>query len=830
MKKLLFLFVLLFSTSALADDLPEPVASLLPTPQQIEILEPGAFDLPTEITIYAGEGLEHCAASLKEELAGRFNAPARIVGKEKRAEATVIIELPDGDPDQPKDESYTLRPAGGVVRIAAKSPAGAFYGVQTLIQLLREENGKLIMPYVRIHDWPSLPIRGVTDDISRGQVPTMDDFKRTIRRLAYFKMNTYFIYIEDVFRFDKYPSIGEKRGALTRDEIAELENYAEKHHVEIIPIFQTLGHMENILLQPEFLPLAEFPGAFCLAPLQKKTYEFLGDLLAGVVPAFSSEYFHIGADETWDVGLGRSRGFMPETDVAEIHLRHYERVLEMLKPYDRKIMLYSDMLLRHPDILDTLPRDLIVFDWHYRAAEEFPSLDVFRQSGHRVIVSPAVANWKRFFPDLSTAETNILNFIRRGKRYDNVIGAATSSWGDNGQENFRELNWSGYAVTAEAAWAQTAKPAEEIRNNFFTHFFGDASPEIQKTYKLMDESHRVFTIQGMAFASAHGTTMYWKHPLLDNPDVFYRTRAIRLRKKMRAALKHLENFRPAAKRNAAHLDFIRLGAERNAWMADKIILGSDLGNFLKKSETDDNDLAKITRKIGSLRANLEKQAGSFSDLWLKATRPEGLELNLLKFRYMDKWLEDLKTTLEEKKSTDSLFLESRWIAPSEDDYKPGTECTFRRGFELEARPADAFLQLAADGFAEAFVNGEQVGTALGRFSLSATYNLNKILMWDVGNLLQPGANVVSVKATNYESSNLGVNALLWLLDGEGAAGEIHSDAAWEAACVPQHGWDADTINEELWRPARVPDGPPNPRWGRLLRPDFQAALPSYPGL
>lgn len=66
-------------------------------------------------------------------------------------------------------------------------------------------------------------------------------------------------------------------------------------------------------------------------------------------------------------------------------------------------------------------------------------------------------------------------------------------------------------------------------------------------------------------------------------------------------------------------------------------------------------------------------------------------------------------------------------------------------------------------------------------------------------------------------------------DEDEAVSEISSDASWEAACVPKHGWDADTINEELWYPVKELDSPPT-RWGKLLKPDFETVLPSYPGL
>ncbi|MCK7523612.1 MAG: hypothetical protein MZV64_41235 [Ignavibacteriales bacterium] len=88
-------------------------------------------------------------------------------------------------------------------------------------------------------------------------------------------MNTYMPYLEDMLEFEKYPTIGKDRGALTKNEVKEILDFARKNFVEVTPIFQTLGHYENILSQDEFLKHAEFPGAASLSVSSDSTYVFL---------------------------------------------------------------------------------------------------------------------------------------------------------------------------------------------------------------------------------------------------------------------------------------------------------------------------------------------------------------------------------------------------------------------------------------------------------------------------------------------------------------------------------------------------------------------------
>ena len=96
-------------------------------------------------------------------------------------------------------------------------------------------------------------------------------------------MNVYMPYMEDVFQFKSHPSIGKNRGALNADEWRELQDYGEQYHIEIIPIFQTLGHFENILLMEKFRDLAEFPGAASLNVNSGKVYKFLKECLSEIV-------------------------------------------------------------------------------------------------------------------------------------------------------------------------------------------------------------------------------------------------------------------------------------------------------------------------------------------------------------------------------------------------------------------------------------------------------------------------------------------------------------------------------------------------------------------
>ena len=97
------------------------------------------------------------------------------------------------------EEGYVVVADANQVIVAGNTPAGTFYGLQTLKQLVRGDGATAFIPAVKIVDWPTMRWRGLSDDISRGPVPTVDYIKRQIRTLAFFKMNMHSFYMEHTF-------------------------------------------------------------------------------------------------------------------------------------------------------------------------------------------------------------------------------------------------------------------------------------------------------------------------------------------------------------------------------------------------------------------------------------------------------------------------------------------------------------------------------------------------------------------------------------------------------------------------------------------------------
>ena len=166
------------------------------------------------------------------------------------------------------EEGYVLNVDANSIVVAGASPTGVFYGLQTLKQLIRGDGPDAYVQGVKIVDWPAMRWRGVSDDISRGPVPTVAYIKRQLRTFAAYKLNMHSFYMEHTFSTKSHPLIGPEGGSLTADEIRELVVYAKSYHIELVPEQQTFGHLHKALKFEKYNSLAETPYGDVLSPQQ----------------------------------------------------------------------------------------------------------------------------------------------------------------------------------------------------------------------------------------------------------------------------------------------------------------------------------------------------------------------------------------------------------------------------------------------------------------------------------------------------------------------------------------------------------------------------------
>ena len=315
-------------------------------------------------------------------------------------------------------EGYVLAVNADEVLVAGRSAAGTFYGLQTLKQLVRGEGAAAFIPAVEIVDWPAMRWRGVSDDISRGPVPTVGYIKRQLRTFAAFKLNMHSFYMEQTFRSDSNPLIGPAGGSLTPDEIRELVAYARRYHIELVPEQQTFGHLHKALKLEKYNELAETPYGDVLSPQQEGSYKLVAAWYRELNELFPGKFFHIGADETFELGEGQSREAAKARGGCDL-LRTSEpcaRSAEALRSPSNRFG--GDIALNHPDLIGSVPKDMIVMNWDYAPKDDLLSRasKPFKDAGLEQFVCPGV----QLEPDLSEPRCGVKEYCQLCSRRPNV--------------------------------------------------------------------------------------------------------------------------------------------------------------------------------------------------------------------------------------------------------------------------------------------------------------------------------------------------------------------------------------------------------------------------
>ena len=785
---------------------------ITPAPQRITKTDfSESFNIGNKLKISANQDLiseiEIVLNDFLESLKSKFNLETiELLNSDSNADILLVLDNDFGSgleeiPPKVINEAYGITINENNIKISARTGKGTYYALLTLEQLFLQFDQSL--PVMEIIDYPDLPIRGVSDDISRGQVETVENFKRVIKFISRHKMNTYMPYMEDMIQFDEYPSIGKNRGALSKVEIKEIVDYAKKYFVEVIPIFQTLGHYENILTQEDFLKYAEFPGAASLDVSNEKTYILLDKLIKEVAEVFPSEYFHIGADESWDVGLGNSKSLVDSLGIAQVHANHYKKVYDICKKYGKKVMMYGDIILEHPEILQMLPKDIIVVNWRYHPRFEYPSVKEFVKAGIKYIVSPSVWNFFNPYPNYSFAFTNIKNLTESGIK-NHSIGMINSNWGDWGAETLKELLLYGYAWSAHCAWNISESYDEKFDEIFWHQFFG---------------------IEGNKFSGISETLKHplnivfwndvWMHPLskrknlpwwaLRYPKAVQAEWLKKYTSKLSGEIKKLKN---DIQVNRDYLDVLEFVLDLNSWFADKLKSNYSLKLIFEgKSDEYEEAVNSVNENISELRKLKEQHA----ELWNKYNKPDNLNLVLDKYERLIAYYKEIREQLINKELK-SPYIESQWIYSPQIDSLPVKSARFKFEFEINGKIKSAKLQLLGDTYVQLFVNGEFVEKVYARRSGSLLVDYRRIKFLDVSKYLHEGKNTIEAVTRNFNrNGEAGVNIIA----------QIKTEKE-NLKILTDKNWMVQPEGSKDWLNATEKEYPYN-----VIAPNFETGRPSW---
>jgi hexosaminidase len=512
------------------------------------------------------------------------------------------------------DEGYVIVPDGKKgLAVVAETSTGLFYGAQTVKQLLRGTGKDAVLVVPTLRDWPAMAHRALSDDWSRGPIPNMEFLKREIRTLAAYKVNIFSPYFEHTFAYASTSVAAFPGGAMTPEEGRELVEYAGKYHIMVIPEQESFGHLHHVLKFEQYSHLAETPHGAVLAPGDEGSLPQIKEWFGELDKVFPAPYSHIGADETFELGLGRTRDQVTQRGLGAVYLEFLSKIHQTLAPYNKRLLFWGDVAVNSPELVGTLPKDMIAVPWRYDAEPDFTPLIVpFTKAGLETWVAPGVNNWNRVYPNNNEALGNIRAFVRDGQKLG-ATGEINTVWNDDGEGIFDE-NWFGVVFGAAAGWQQGESSEDNFIASFAQSFHDDQTGKIGEAHRALMAAHNVLKKAGLEDGQ---DTLFWIDPLSPGGREVS-AKLLRVASELRLdaekAITLLAQARAAGKLdNQEALDAMELGARRLDFIGYKFQLAAACVDDYKQALALAADPSRH-EEVSVLLENIQSNNGRFEDM------------------------------------------------------------------------------------------------------------------------------------------------------------------------------------------------------------------------
>ncbi len=413
-------------------------------------------------------------------------------------------------------EGYTIRYANRTLTLTGATSAGLFYAAQTAKQMIEHLPSGLVLHAADIHDWPAMRYRGLHDDLSRGPVDTLAFQMKLIRTLAAYKINVYSPYFEDTQQYASNPLPAPPQGSISAADARQLVAYAQQYHITVIPEQEAIGHLNNMLLWETYADVAETPHGAVLAPGQPGSIPLIDQIFQELAQLYPGPFLHIGGDETYDLGIGRTRAQVDAQGMGAVYIDYLQQIVTSLQPLHRKILFWGDIAQSQPELLKALPAQiksqLIAVAWGYSPSPHgfLRTLRPYTEAGIPVWVAPAINNYRQVWPNQQQALEDIQQFTRDGQRYG-ATGQLNTLWNDDG-ESLANMNWYGILFGAAAAWQHGESSIAAFQQSFAQVFFGDSQGLLNQAQDDLTSAMALLHDNKVIAATEGSDGLFWLDP------------------------------------------------------------------------------------------------------------------------------------------------------------------------------------------------------------------------------------------------------------------------------------------------------------------------------
>ena len=459
-----------------------PPHTLLPVPESV-VFRSGRLDLDGAFEVvvrgYSDERLLRAIGRAIARL-GSQDGPSAAGLTDDASRAALVIECGGaGEAVQSvrEDESYALdvTPERAVLR--APTVVGVIRGLETLLQLVEDDETGRFVRAVAVRDRPRFPWRGILVDVCRHFMPA-EVLERTLDAMAAVKLNVLHLHLSEDqgFRvesrvFPRLHGMGSDGSYYTQDQVRRIVAFARDRGIRVVPEFDVPGHATSWFVgHPE---LASAPGPYTIErrfgifdpvfdPTREETFAFLDGFVGEMTDLFPDACWHIGGDEViyrqWDENAG-IQAFMHGhglRDNGALQAYLNRRIAAVLARHGRRMIGWDEIL--HPE----LPAGAIVQSWRGRE-----SLYEAARRGFETILS-----WGYYLDHIQTAEFHYAvdplpaGGGLSGEEEARILGGEACMWAEHvGPETIDSRLWPRAGAIAERLWSprDVADPRDMYR-------------------------------------------------------------------------------------------------------------------------------------------------------------------------------------------------------------------------------------------------------------------------------------------------------------------------------------------------------------------------------
>ncbi|MFO7670092.1 MAG: glycoside hydrolase family 20 zincin-like fold domain-containing protein [Bacteroidales bacterium] len=482
-----------------ANDLRSIGFSLIPAPQNTELTGQAIF-IDNSWAIDSKLGASSIVLKTLQTVAMEHYG----MGFSGSGEGKIILEIKPGIVNNPVSpelagQAYRLEIKPGQVKISGNAEAGLFYGVQSLLQLLKPVNGGVLsLPEGTITDWPDLELRVLHWDTKHHQ-DRISTLKRFLDQSAYYKANAVAFEIEDKYEYPSHPVIGAP-GAFTKAEMQELTAYARERFIQLIPDVQAPAHMAYVLKHEEFAHLKSDGNNYQVCMCDEEAIQLIFDMYQDMIDATPGvDYFLVSTDEIYYAGIcNKCEQEYNDQNRSQAWVDFVIRANEFMSERGRKMISWIEYPLI-PEDIHKLPSSMI--DGVMSEGKDQIWMIEENKAGIRQLNYNSIQGEEYLFPNYfptiyrnAPTEGNLRSTAVSGQNVltlgANLMGSFTAAWDDAGLHN--EVFWLGWATGIQYSWSIGKPSLEQSIADFMDSFYGYNSPDLVEAYRLIEDGARFY--------------------------------------------------------------------------------------------------------------------------------------------------------------------------------------------------------------------------------------------------------------------------------------------------------------------------------------------------